>query len=69
LTPAGVLPIAAIPGHVVLACRPKTADWVIDLGPDGGRDGGTVMAAGTPETVAAVPHSHTAHFLRTVLKG
>ena len=61
-------------GHTVLVIEHhldviKTADWVIDLGPDGGRDGGTVMAAGTPETVAAAPHSHTARYLRAVLEG
>ncbi len=59
-------------GHTVLVIEHhldviKTADWVIDLGPDGGRDGGTVMAAGTPETVAAAPHSHTARYLRPIL--
>ena len=45
----------------------KTADWVIDLGPEGGHRGGTVVAAGTPEEVAQVPESHTGRFLRTVL--
>jgi len=40
-----------------------TADWVIDLGPGGGPDGGTVVAQGTPEQVAAVPGSHTGRFL------
>ena len=39
------------------------ADWVIDLGPEGGPDGGTVVAQGTPEQVAAVPGSHTGRFL------
>ena len=39
------------------------ADWIIDLGPEGGRDGGRVVAVGTPEAVAAVPESHTGSFL------
>jgi excinuclease ABC subunit A len=45
----------------------KTADWVIDLGPEGGAAGGAVVAAGTPEEVARVPASHTGRFLRKVL--
>jgi excinuclease ABC subunit A len=45
----------------------KTADWVIDLGPDGGAQGGTVVAAGTPEEVAETAASHTGRFLREVL--
>ena len=45
----------------------KCADWVIDLGPEGGRRGGNVLATGTPETIAACPESHTGRFLRTVL--
>jgi excinuclease ABC subunit A len=47
----------------------KTADWVIDLGPDGGRDGGRVVAEGTPEAVAACPDSHTGRFLKPLLDG
>lgn len=46
----------------------KTADWVIDLGPEGGAKGGTIIATGTPETVAACPQSFTGKFLQTVLK-
>ncbi len=45
----------------------KTADWVIDLGPEGGDAGGTVVAAGTPEQVARVPGSFTGQVLRKVL--
>jgi len=46
----------------------KTADWVIDLGPEGGDAGGRVVAAGTPETVARAKGSHTGQFLRKVLQ-
>ncbi|MGC5023156.1 excinuclease ABC subunit UvrA [Tsukamurella sp. DT100] len=45
----------------------KTADWVIDMGPEGGHGGGTVVAQGTPEDVAAVPDSYTGTFLKEVL--
>jgi excinuclease ABC subunit A len=45
----------------------KTADWVIDMGPEGGSGGGTVVAEGTPEDVAAMDTSHTGAFLRRVL--
>lgn len=45
----------------------KTADYVIDLGPEGGSGGGRLLVAGTPETVAAHPASHTGRYLRTVL--
>ncbi len=47
----------------------KTADWVIDLGPEGGNKGGLVVAEGTPEQVTAVPESHTGRFLEPVLAG
>ncbi|MGD8215056.1 excinuclease ABC subunit UvrA [Aestuariimicrobium sp. Y1814] len=47
----------------------KTADWVIDLGPEGGSGGGLVVAEGTPETVAATPGSYTGQFLAEVLNG
>jgi len=45
----------------------KTADWVLDLGPEGGEGGGQVVAEGTPEDVATNPASHTGHFLRQML--
>jgi excinuclease ABC subunit A len=45
----------------------KTADWIIDLGPEGGSGGGTVVAEGTPEDVATVPASHTGRFLGPML--
>jgi excinuclease ABC subunit A len=41
----------------------KTADWIVDLGPEGGAGGGRILVAGTPETVAATKASHTGHFL------
>ena len=46
----------------------KTADWVIDMGPEGGAGGGTVVAQGTPEDVAANAASHTGHYLRRLLE-
>jgi excinuclease ABC subunit A len=46
----------------------KTADWVIDIGPEGGSGGGEIVAAGTPEQVAKSERSHTGRFLREVLK-
>jgi excinuclease ABC subunit A len=46
----------------------KTADWVIDLGPDGGSRGGNVIATGTPEDVARVEESYTGQFLKKLLK-
>ena len=47
----------------------KTADWIIDLGPDGGRRGGTLVAEGTPEEVAANSASYTGEFLAEILEG
>ena len=47
----------------------KTADWIVDLGPEGGDQGGTVVVAGTPEDVAAHPISYTGRFLQEVLEG
>lgn len=46
----------------------KTADWIVDLGPDGGLRGGEVVAAGTPEDVAAVDRSYTGQYLKKLLK-
>ena len=46
----------------------KTADWVIDMGPEGGDDGGRIIAKGTPEEVAAVKSSYTGQYLKQVLK-
>jgi excinuclease ABC subunit A len=45
----------------------KTADWVIDLGPEGGDGGGEIVAWGTPEDVAKAPRSYTGKFLEPVL--
>jgi excinuclease ABC subunit A len=47
----------------------KTADWVIDLGPEGGTRGGLVIAEGTPEAIASVPGSATGEYLARVLRG
>jgi len=41
----------------------KTADWIIDLGPEGGDRGGQIIAKGTPEQLAGIKHSHTGYFL------
>jgi len=47
----------------------KTADWIIDIGPEGGDGGGIIVATGTPEDVAKVAASHTGLYLKTMLKG
>jgi excinuclease ABC subunit A len=47
----------------------KTADWVLDLGPEGGDKGGEIVAEGTPEQVAKEPRSYTGHYLAPLLKG
>jgi excinuclease ABC subunit A len=47
----------------------KQADWVVDLGPEGGEAGGEVIATGTPEQVAEVEESYTGQYLRQVLPG
>jgi excinuclease ABC subunit A len=46
----------------------KQADWLVDLGPEGGEAGGEVLAVGTPEDVASVPESYTGQFLRPLLE-
>jgi excinuclease ABC subunit A len=46
----------------------KTADWIIDLGPEGGSGGGTVVVEGTPEHVAGTPESHTGRYLAPLLE-
>ncbi len=45
----------------------KTADYIIDLGPEGGDRGGEIVVVGTPEEIAAAPHSYTGQFLRQML--
>ena len=47
----------------------KTSDWIIDMGPEGGAGGGTVVAQGTPEDVAAIPESYTGQFLARGARG
>jgi excinuclease ABC subunit A len=47
----------------------KSADWVIDMGPEGGAGGGEVIATGTPEQIAEAPGSHTGYFLKEILQG
>ncbi len=46
----------------------KTADWILDMGPEGGDKGGTLLLAGTPEAIAAAPESYTGHFLKPLLE-
>ncbi|MHB0766590.1 excinuclease ABC subunit UvrA [Stutzerimonas sp. NM35] len=46
----------------------RTADWLVDLGPEGGSKGGQIIANGTPEEVAEMPQSHTGHFLKPLLE-
>jgi excinuclease ABC subunit A len=46
----------------------KAADWIIDMGPEGGEDGGRVVAAGTPEDIVRVPQSHTGQALKKLLE-
>jgi excinuclease ABC subunit A len=68
----GVLQRLVATGNTVLVIEHnldvvKTADWIVDLGPEGGDMGGRVLAAGTPEAIAADPDSHTGRFLAEVL--
>ena len=46
----------------------KTADWIIDIGPEGGNGGGRIVAAGTPETIIKKTSSYTGHYLKMLLK-
>ena len=46
----------------------KSADWIIDLGPEGGAGGGQIVAAGTPEEIAACEGNHTGEYLRPLLE-
>ena len=68
----GVLQRLVDSGHSVLTIEHnldviKTADWIVDLGPEGGAGGGTVLAEGAPEAVAKVDASHTGQFLKPLL--
>ncbi|HVX54391.1 excinuclease ABC subunit UvrA [Nocardioides sp.] len=70
----GVLQSLVDKGNTVLTIEHnldviKTADWIIDMGPEGGNRGGMVVAEGTPEQVAANPASHTGRFLQPLLAG
>ncbi|MGZ5404108.1 MAG: excinuclease ABC subunit UvrA, partial [Nocardioides sp.] len=70
----GVLSSLVDKGNTVLVIEHnldviKTADWLIDMGPEGGSRGGYVVAEGTPEAVAAHPDSHTGAFLAPLLEG
>ena len=47
----------------------KSADWIVDMGPEGGSGGGTVVAEGTPEDVIAVEGSYTGQYLKPLLEG
>jgi excinuclease ABC subunit A len=47
----------------------KTADWIIDLGPEGGDKGGEIVATGTPEEVVKEKRSYTGHYLKPLLGG
>src|SRR4029078_12593718 len=70
----GVLQRLVDAGHSVIVIEHNLdliaeADWVIDLGPEGGEGGGQLVAQGTPEIVSRNKHSHTGRFLRSVLAG
>jgi len=47
----------------------KTADWIIDMGPEGGAEGGKIIAEGSPEKIAEISHSYTGKFLKTLING
>jgi len=68
----GVLDLLVEQGNTVLVVEHnleviKTADWIIDLGPEGGAAGGKIVATGTPEKIASLPANHTGQFLRPLL--
>jgi excinuclease ABC subunit A len=68
----GVLQRLADAGHTLVVIEHsldvvKCADWIVDLGPEGGERGGTVVACGTPEDVARDPASHTGRYLKPIL--
>jgi excinuclease ABC subunit A len=70
----GVLSSLVDKGNTVLVIEHnldviKTSDWIIDMGPEGGSRGGTVISEGTPEQVAADPDSYTGQFLAPLLAG
>ncbi|MFT4083410.1 MAG: excinuclease ABC subunit UvrA [Nocardioides sp.] len=70
----GVLSSLVDKGNTVLVIEHnldviKTADWLVDMGPEGGNRGGAVVAEGTPEEVASIPASHTGRFLAPLLEG
>ena len=70
----GVLDRLVTAGNTVLVIEHnldviKTADWIIDLGPEGGDEGGRVVAAGTPEQIAATNGSATGEYLARILRG
>jgi excinuclease ABC subunit A len=70
----GVLSSLVDKGNTVLVIEHnldviKTADWIVDMGPEGGSRGGLVVAEGTPEDIAAHPDSHTGTFLAPLLEG
>ena len=46
----------------------KTADWIVDFGPEGGDAGGQIVAMGTPEDIKDAPNSHTARYLKPILE-
>ncbi|MFM7797896.1 MAG: excinuclease ABC subunit A, partial [Planctomycetota bacterium] len=69
----GVLQRLADAGHTLVVIEHcldvvKCADWLVDLGPEGGERGGTVVAAGTPEDVARNEASHTGRYLKPILE-
>jgi excinuclease ABC subunit A len=68
----GILNRLADPGNTVLVIEHnldvvKTADWILDLGPEGGEKGGTLVGEGTPEEIAIIPESYTGHYLKPLL--